>query len=154
MLEVLVAEGGPMRTETIAARLPDLPNATVRLALSRLGKRDRIESPTYGVWAVRAAPRASRPPHPRAEIVLPGATSDELVTWAENITEANPISMGIAPFRPSGHLTISDRPFMGVELTFVTGDKPVFTLAVFADIPNEQETQIMDENHAPEGAVG
>ncbi|QKO02823.1 hypothetical protein SEA_KELCOLE_71 [Microbacterium phage Kelcole] len=135
-----------LRTEQVIAAFPEEQPATVRSTISRLGRRGRISSPSFGVWMAESTPRATRPPHPRAEIVLPGSTSDELQAWAENVTEANPISMGIPPFRPSGHLTLSDRPFMGVELTFATGDKPVFTLAIFADIPTNEEREIMQDS--------
>lgn len=152
VIEVIGSQA--LRTEQVIAALPEANPASVRQTLSRLGRSGDLSSPTYGVWAKGSRRRTMRKPTPRQEIVIPGSTTDELVTWAENITEANPISSGIPPFRPSGHLAISDRLFMGVELTFTTGDKPVFTLAIFADIPNTDEEQIMQDNYAPEGANG
>lgn len=136
-----------MRTEQVVSAFPDEQASTVRATLSRLGRRGRIKSPAFGVWTAETTPRAARPPHPRTEIVLPGSTSEELHVWAENITEANPVSMGIEPFRPGIDLEITDKPFMGVELTFMAGKSPVFTLAIFADVPTNEERDIMDQEH-------
>lgn len=144
VLAVLAARS-PMRTEEVAAQLPDLPNSTVRLALSRLGKRGKITSPAYGVWATLGTPRAARPPVPRAELVIPGSTSEDLLMWASNTEENNPVTRGLEPFRPAVDLTITDRPFMGVELTFTAGGRPIFTLALFSDLPTEEERAIMAE---------
>lgn len=89
----------------------------------------------------------------RIERVLPGATSEELRAWALGLQEMNPISDGIAPFRPGIGLIITDEPFMGVELTFMAGRNEVFTLALFADIPNEKEREIMEEHGVEAGGL-
>ncbi|QIG59075.1 hypothetical protein SEA_RUBYRALPH_67 [Microbacterium phage RubyRalph] len=82
----------------------------------------------------------------RIERTLPGASSDDLRAWALGLQELNPISDGFPPFRPSVGLIVTDETFMGVELTFMAGRVEVFTLALFADIPNREERKIMDEN--------
>lgn len=84
---------------------------------------------------------------PRVEVVIPGATSEDLLMWASNTEENNPVTTGVEPFRPGVDLNITDRPFMGVELTFVAGDRPVFALTLFADIPNEKEREIMQQEN-------
>lgn len=152
VMAVLEQKRQPMRTEEIIAALPDLMPVAVRTALSRLGRRGKLHRPGYGVWTITTQPRAARPPHPRTEIVLPGATSEELRQWAGNVETENPVTSGIEPFRPGVDLIVSDEPFMGVELTFMAGKNPVFTLAIFADIPTEEEREIMDTENV--GAAG
>lgn len=80
----------------------------------------------------------------RVELVLPGATSDELVVWAAALQELNPISTGVEPFRPAVGLLHVDETFMGIELVFMAGRRPLLTLALFADLPNEKEREIME----------
>lgn len=142
-----------MRTEEVIAKLSDAKPVNVRQALSRLGRTGELTQVIFGVWSINAQPRAARPPVPRQEIVIPGATSDDLLMWASNTEENNPVTTGAGPFRPSVDLTITDRPFMGVELTFIAGDKPIFAIALFADIPTEEEREIMEQESITAGGL-
>lgn len=86
--------------------------------------------------------------HPQTEVTLPGATTEDIRGWARNVTEANPIATGGRSderFPDGSELEITDEPFMGVELTFVAGCRPVHTLTLFATVPNEQERLVMEE---------
>lgn len=80
----------------------------------------------------------------QAEVHLPGVTSDDLRLWAQNVTASNPIGAGDTPFTPSLNLDITDYPFMGVELTFQSERGQLFTLALFAQVPNEKEQETME----------
>lgn len=84
--------------------------------------------------------------HPRTEVTLPGVTTAEVRGWAQNVIEANPIASGGQSERwPDGaNLELTDEPFMGVELTFVSGGRAILTLAVFADVATDDERDIME----------
>lgn len=154
ILEIIdAAEGRTMRTDAVLAALSDTKAQTVRRALSRLGSSGKLHSPAHGVWAIQSVPRRSRPPVPSVEVVVPGATTDDLVMWGDGVAENNPISLGLEPFRPATRLELTERLFMGVELTFMAGDKPFFMLTLFSDIPTEEERQIMLSESAREGRL-
>lgn len=87
------------------------------------------------------------------EIHVPGATSDELRTWAQNVAEANPIAVPDNPFTPTVNLDVTDYPFMGVELRMQSERQQLLTLVLFAQIPNEEERQIMQENEVTAGGA-
>lgn len=83
----------------------------------------------------------------RVEVDLPNTRSADLRQWAENITEANPVSWdGVNAIE----MWVTDQPFMGVELTFTTRHqagvpRELFTLALFATVPTEREKEIMTD---------
>lgn len=91
---------------------------------------------------------------PTVEILVPGATSEELRVWAQNVTlGANPVAHGSTPFTPTVNLDITDRPFMGVELTFQSEKQQLLTLVLFAQVPNEKEREIMEADGVTAGGI-
>lgn len=83
---------------------------------------------------------------PTVEIQVPGATSDDIRVWANNIAEANPIATGDNDFTPTVNLDVTDYPFMGVELMIQSERRHLLTLVLFADRPTEKEKEIMETN--------
>lgn len=87
------------------------------------------------------------------EVLVPGATSDDLRTWANNIAEANPITSEPTTFTPTVNLDVTDYPFMGVELRLQSEKQHLLTLVLFAQIPNEKERETMETNGVTAGGV-
>lgn len=136
-----------LRTSQIVTALDDVTPSAVRVCLTRMGTRGELESPLHGFWRLplphgRSAYRA---PRPRAEIVLPNTTTEDLQVWAANVLSENPISVGSGPYSPGLELEVEQRLFMGIELTFRSGERKVFTLALFSDSPTaEEEAKMME----------
>ncbi len=94
------------------------------------------------------SPAPSSHGHPQTEVTLPGATTEEVRGWARIVTEANPIASGGRSdqrFPDGAEREITDEPFMGIELTFVAGGRPIHTLTLFATVPNDEERLVMEE---------
>lgn len=93
-------------------------------------------------------PATSRKAPARTEISLPGVMTEDLLAWAARVTSASPISSGgqSLPQWPDGaEVELTDAPFMGVELTFVAAGRAVHTIAIFAEVPTDEERAVMDE---------
>lgn len=82
----------------------------------------------------------------RVEITIPGATTKDLAAWADPLQSLNPITNGFPPFRPAVGWVITDQPFMGIEITCMAGKTVVAVLTLFADVPTEEEKEIMRRN--------
>lgn len=93
---------------------------------------------------------SSRSNPPRTEISLRGVTTEEVRGWALNVMSENPIASGGLSTRwPDGaELETTDYPFMGVELTFVAAGQAVHTIAIFAEVPTDDERAVMDEQRS------
>lgn len=87
----------------------------------------------------------------RIEVLVPGATSRDLRVWANNIAEANPITSEPTSFTPTVNLDVTDYPFMGVELAIQSERQQLLVIALFAQIPNEKEKEVMQENDVAPG---
>lgn len=95
-----------------------------------------------------ADPATSRRTPARTEISLQGVTTEDLLAWAGRVTSASPISSGgqSLPQWPDGaELELTDTLFMGIELTFVAAGHAVHTLAIFAEVPTDEERAVMEE---------
>lgn len=100
-------------------------------------------------------------PHPGAEhgsrhqevtVNVPGATSEDLRNWAGRIEVENPISYDGLGHKPTCGINVTDHPFMGVELTLAADGRPLLTLTLFGDRPNDEERKIMETEN--DGTAG
>lgn len=135
----------PTRTAMLVELLPNHAPTAIRASLGRMQRRGEIESPGHGWWRplLHGHPAAERPGHPHSEVVLPGARTEDVLRWAANVAEANPISAGVGLFDPTVEVEVEEI-FMGVELTFKSGERKVFSLALFADVPTPEEEATME----------
>jgi hypothetical protein len=79
------------------------------------------------------------PNPPRTEIVLPSTTTQEIAEWASQVQELGP-ALG------NGRITVEviGELFMGLELAFRDGERTIHSLALFADVPDQNEIEIME----------
>lgn len=90
--------------------------------------------------------------HEEVTVNVPGATSEELRTWALAVERLNPISRDNLGRWPTCGINVTDEPFMGVELTLAAAGRPLLTLTLFGDRPNDEERKIMEEHN--DGTAG
>ncbi|QQO39467.1 hypothetical protein SEA_NAMAGO_66 [Microbacterium phage Namago] len=87
------------------------------------------------------------------EVLVPGATSDDLRSWAQSVHYSNPLTTNPTEFTPTVNLDVTDYPFMGVELRLQSEKQHLLTLVLFAQIPNEKERETMEADGVTRGGL-
>lgn len=87
------------------------------------------------------------------EVVVPGATTDDIRIWAQGISKLNPVATAASAFTPEVNLDVTDYPFMGVELRLQSEKQHLLTLVLFAQIPNEKERETMEADGVTAGGL-
>ena len=85
--------------------------------------------------------------HQEVTVNIPGATSADLRDWAARIELMNPVPYLELERHPNAGINVTDHPFMGVELTLAAAGRPLLTLTLFGDRPNDEERNIMETHN-------
>lgn len=87
------------------------------------------------------------------EVLVPGATTDDIRIWAQGLAKLNPVATAASAFTPEVNLDVTDYPFMGVELRLQSERQHLLTLVLFAQIPNEKERETMEADGVTKGGL-
>lgn len=87
------------------------------------------------------------------EVIVPGATTDDVRIWAQGLAKLNPVATAASAFTPEVNLDVTDYPFMGVELRLQSEKQHLLTLVLFAQIPNEKERETMEADGVTAGGL-